>query len=136
MGTQAAPPRGATALRSWLLPLCLAGALTAGCGGVSGAGAGHGAAPPSPRTTSPEELCARIVAHWSRAVLDGDTYGDYQSMGLSNGQYEILRRVVATARTVKRREGAAAAEASIDRGARAGCADRYRRGGAGKGPWQ
>ncbi len=136
MGTQAAPRRGATALGSWLLPLCLAGALTAGCGGASGAGGAHGTATPSPRTTSPEELCARIVAHWSRAVLDGGTYGDYQSMGLSNGQYEILRRVVETARTVKRRQGAAAADESIDRGARAGCADWYRRGGPGKGPWR
>ncbi|MCE0444531.1 hypothetical protein LT493_01245 [Streptomyces tricolor] len=40
---------------------------------------------------SDADLCARLVSSWSRAVLDGDTYGDYQSMGLSHGQYEILR---------------------------------------------
>ncbi|MER6981786.1 hypothetical protein [Streptomyces carpinensis] len=108
MGTQGAPRPGATALGSWLGPVLLAGVLTAGCGGA--AGAGHSAAPgtpppPSPRVTPREELCARIVAHWALRVLDGDTYGDYQSMGLSNGQYEILRRVVDAARSVRQRQG-------------------------------
>ncbi|MGW0820507.1 hypothetical protein [Streptomyces sp. NPDC002845] len=117
----------------------LTGGLATGCGesgpedetttqAVSG--------PPSPSATPPEDLCARIVAHWSREVLDGDTYGDYQSMGLSNGQYDILRDVVDAARAERRRAGAAAAERLIDREARAGCEDWYRDGGPSKGPWQ
>ncbi|MGW0081752.1 hypothetical protein [Streptomyces sp. NPDC003393] len=143
MGTQGAPRPGAAALGSWLAPVLLAGALTAGCNGAadtavsSGHGAGHSTAPPpSPQVTSREELCARIVAHWARQVLDGTTYGDYQSMGLSNGQYEILRRVVDAARPVKRRQGARAADELINRQARAGCADRYRGGGPSEGPWR
>ncbi|MEW2394840.1 hypothetical protein [Streptomyces sp. NPDC046862] len=124
----------------------LSGGLAVGCGG-SGAGEGTPAgaratarsasgSPPSPRATPPEELCARVVAYWSREVLDGDTYGDYQSMGLSNGQYEILRDVVDAARAAKKRESREAAEELIDRGAREGCADWYRDGGPAKGPWQ
>ncbi|GHD84213.1 hypothetical protein [Streptomyces naganishii] len=116
--------------------------LLAGLAGSAGCGAGGGAptaagpsASPSPRTTSAEELCASVVTYWSRKVLDSHTYGDYQSMGLSNGQYEILRQVVDRARSVKRRQGAAAADESIGRGARRGCADWYRAGGPRKGPW-
>ncbi|MGN5378338.1 hypothetical protein ACQ4WX_14980 [Streptomyces lasalocidi] len=70
--------------------------------------------PPPPAPLRPLGLCTRLVSHWSRAVLDGTTYGDYQSMGLSNGQYAILREVVAAARVVKRRQGAAAAR-HVDR---------------------
>ncbi|MEU9341038.1 hypothetical protein AB0D74_07450 [Streptomyces sp. NPDC048278] len=90
----------------------------------------------SPSTTSAAELCASIVAHWSREVLDSDTYGDYQSMGLSNGQYEILRTVVDAARAVERAQGAAAADRLIDRRSRAACAGRYRNGTPTGGPWQ
>ena len=103
------------------------------CAGSGGAGA---RSTPSPTATPPEVLCARIVAHWSREVLDGGTYGDYQSMGLSNGQYEILRSVVDAARAAKKREGAGAADKLIDRQSREGCAAWYRSGGPGKGPWQ
>ncbi|WP_266395856.1 hypothetical protein [Streptomyces sp. NBC_01275] len=115
--------------------------LATGCGD-SGAGQADSAPSttphpsPSPSTTPPEELCTRIVAHWSREVLDSDTYGDYQSMGLSNGQYEILRAVVDAARAEKKRQGADAADELIDREAREGCVDWYRSGGPGKGPWQ
>ncbi|MFE1910963.1 hypothetical protein [Streptomyces anandii] len=110
--------------------------LVAGCG----AGGGPPTAPepsasPSPHSPSAEELCATVVTYWSRKVLDSHTYGDYQSMGLSNGQYEILRQVVDEARAVKKRQGAAAADESIGRGVRLGCADWYRAGGPGKGPW-
>ncbi|MFI1045295.1 hypothetical protein [Streptomyces griseoruber] len=90
----------------------------------------------SPSTISPEELCTRVVAHWSREVLDSHTYGDYQSMGLSNGQYDILRSVVDAARAERKRQGAEAADALIDREARAGCVDRYRSGGPGEGAWR
>ncbi|MCQ9135995.1 hypothetical protein, partial [Streptomyces hilarionis] len=89
---------------------------------------------PPPR--SPEELCARIVAHWSRVMLDSHTYGDYQSMGLSNRQYDVLRSVLDAARTEKKEQGAAAAQKLIDRQARADCADRYRSDGPGESPWR
>lgn len=94
------------------------------------------AASPSPRATPPEELCTRLVAHWSREVLNGDTYGDYQSMGLSNGQYEILREVVDAARTEQERRGEQAALELIDRRAHEGCVEWYRTGGPSNGPWQ
>lgn len=103
------------------------------CAGSGGAGARSTA---SPSATRPEVLCARIVAHWSREVLDAVTYGDYQSMGLSNGQYDILRSVVDAARAAKEREGATAADELIDRQSREACAARYRSGGPGKGPWR
>ncbi|MFF5186294.1 hypothetical protein ACFY30_21390 [Streptomyces sp. NPDC000345] len=113
----------------------LAGVSATACGDP----AGHGTArspSPSPATTAPEELCTRLVAHWSREALDGGTYGDYQSMGLSNGQYEILRSVVDAARAEKKRHGADAADELIDRETRAGCTEWYRSGGPGEGPWQ
>jgi hypothetical protein len=130
----------------------LAVALTTGCGS-SGTTDAHGggrapttatapaptapsASAPSASATPPEVLCTRIVTHWSREVLDGTTYGDYQSMGLSNGQYDILRAVVDAARAEKKRRGADAADQLIDRQARQGCADWYRSGGPGEGPWQ
>ncbi|NEA51917.1 hypothetical protein G3I35_38030, partial [Streptomyces sp. SID10815] len=69
--------------------------------------------PPSPRVTSPARLCADVVAHWARETLDDGVYGDYQSMGLSNGQYEILRRIVAAARPVRQRQGDRAADELI-----------------------
>ena len=91
-------------------------------------------APPSP-STRPEDLCARLVAHWSREALDQDTYGDYQSMGLSNGQYEILMKVVDAARVEQKRRNTQAAEQLIDRRAHELCAERYRDGTPSGGPW-
>jgi hypothetical protein len=117
-----------------LLGLALAaGALATGCGG---SGEAEARSTPSPSATPPEALCTRIVAYWSREVLDSETYGDYQSMGLSNGQYEILRTVVDAARAERKRRGADAADELIGREARAGCTEWYRSGGPGKGPWQ
>ncbi|TLS40928.1 hypothetical protein FE633_39060 [Streptomyces montanus] len=143
MTTGKAPWPGA-AFGSRLGLVLLTGALTAGCGQSDSKDAAAskqdtartGSVSPSPQATPPEDLCTRIVAHWSRRVLDDDTYGDYQSMGLSNGQYEILMDVVDAARTEKEREGARAAERLIDRRARAGCEDWYREGGPSGGPWQ
>ncbi|KUN19170.1 hypothetical protein AQJ23_38185 [Streptomyces antibioticus] len=111
-----------------------------GCGGsgsatTARAGATTTAATPA-TPTPPEDLCTRLVAHWSREVLDQNTYGDYQSMGLSNGQYDILIKVVDAARAEKKKQGAAAADQLIDRQARSGCVRWYRDGGPGKGPWQ
>ncbi|MFD0314316.1 hypothetical protein [Streptomyces flavalbus] len=90
----------------------------------------------APSPTPPEDLCARLVTHWAREVLDTGTYGDYQSMGLSNGQYEILREVVDAARAERGRHGGAAADELIRRRAREGCVDWYRTGGPSGGPWQ
>ncbi|WP_314413209.1 hypothetical protein [Streptomyces sp. DSM 40484] len=89
----------------------------------------------APPVAAPEDLCARLVARWSRKVLAGDTYGDYQSMGLSNRQYEILLDVVDAARAEQRREGGRAAGELIDRTARERCAERYRNGSPTEGPW-
>ncbi|WP_405967031.1 hypothetical protein OG613_13225 [Streptomyces sp. NBC_00015] len=115
----------------------LAGLLATGCGATGSAGASGTPSPSaSASTTPPEELCTRIVAHWSREVLDSTAYGDYQSMGLSNGQYEILRTVVDAARAAKKRQGADAADELIGREAAEGCARRYRSGGPTEGPWQ
>ncbi|WP_445284528.1 hypothetical protein [Streptomyces sp. DSM 118148] len=108
---------------------------TGGPGAPSGPGrAAHDSAAASP--SSDAELCAESVARWSRKVLDSGTYGDYQSMGLSNGQYEILRAVVDAARAAERRQGADAADELIARRARAACADRYRHGVSSGGPWR
>ncbi|MFD5451535.1 hypothetical protein [Streptomyces sp. NPDC127100] len=122
------------------VPLALLTAvLTTACGGGSGTGGAHPATavpPPSPTPVSDAELCVRVVAHWSREVLDGGTYGDYQSMGLSNRQYDILREVVAAARPVLRTQGALAAAELIDRRTRARCAGRPPGGDADGGPWR
>jgi hypothetical protein len=100
-------------------------------------GSGHTGFPqPSPTPVSGAELCVRVVAHWAREVLGGGTYGDYQSMGLSNRQYDILREVVDAARPVRREQGDRAAGESIDRRTRARCAERHGTGGADKGPWR
>ncbi|MFI5566179.1 hypothetical protein ACIA6T_02120 [Streptomyces sp. NPDC051740] len=138
--------RGGTsrALVACFAAALLAGSTVTGCGATgsgpagraSPAGADGGrATPPSPRVTSDEDLCAKLVGHWARQVLNGRTYGDYQSMGLSGGQYDILREVVDSARAAERR-GTADPGQSIDREAREGCAERYRAGGPGKGPWR
>lgn len=131
------------AVLGWGLGLVLlTGPLVAGC---TGSGTADGAAgrsspaittgTPSPRTTSPEELCTRIVAYWSRRQLKHDTNGDYQEMGLSDGQYDILRAVVDAARAERDRGDAGAADRLIDRKAREGCDNWYRTGGPSKGPW-
>ncbi|MFG3151322.1 hypothetical protein ACGF7W_04660 [Streptomyces sp. NPDC048219] len=106
-------------------------------GAAVGAGSGQPGSPrPSPAPASAAELCVRVVTHWSREVLDGGTYGDYQSMGLSNRQYDILREVVEAARPVRREQGARAAGELIDRRTRARCTGRHGDGGAGGGPWR
>ncbi|MGW2961853.1 hypothetical protein ACWDGI_25800 [Streptomyces sp. NPDC001220] len=128
-------PGGATALGLGLA--LLTGCGTTGTTGTPAHTASDSASPSaSPSATSDAALCAAIVAHWSREVLDSGTYGDYQSMGLSNGQYEILRDVVDAARDVKHRQGAAAADRLIERRSRAACTGRYRDGAPTGGPWQ
>ncbi|MGW7257860.1 hypothetical protein [Streptomyces sp. NPDC054834] len=120
----------------------LTGSLAAGCAGSGTAdGAAGRSSPatatgaPSPHATSPEELCTRVVAYWSRRQLKQDTYGDYQSMGLSDGQYDILRDVVDAARAELEHGDADTADRIVDRKARQGCDNWYRTGGPSKGPW-
>ncbi|MFF7857135.1 hypothetical protein [Streptomyces sp. NPDC007904] len=130
---------GASAYGPRLVAALVAGALMTGCGASApgdASGGRTGAASPSPEATSEEELCARLVGHWARRALDNRTYGDYQSMGLSHGQYDILRAAVDAARPVRERRGGDAAHEVMDRRIRTGCAEWYRRGGPSKGPWQ
>ncbi|WP_309141310.1 hypothetical protein [Streptomyces composti] len=139
------PPHGICVLAA----LILSCALAAGCG-TSGPGTASASTPsgpraasasasspsPSPSATSPEAVCVKLVTHWAHEVLAGTAYGDYQSMGLSNGQYEILRDAVATARPVRDSQGPEAARRVIIRQVREGCAERYEDGGPSEGPWQ
>ncbi|MFH8802928.1 hypothetical protein ACH4F6_25560 [Streptomyces sp. NPDC017936] len=137
-------PRSRAALGRLPVLAVLTGGLLAGCGtGAQGAATpGAPSAPgsvsgsPSPGAAPPEVLCARIVGYWSREVLDGTAYGDYQSMGLSDGQYEILRDVVDAARAERERAGRHEAEELIDRETRTACARRYRGGAPTEGPWR
>ncbi|GAA3138835.1 hypothetical protein GCM10010521_26520 [Streptomyces rameus] len=92
-----------------------------------------GATAPAP--ASDAGLCARLVVHWAREALDGATYGDYQSMGLSHGQYEILMDVVDAGRAVRRRQGRPAADELMRHRARTACAARYRHGAPTGSPW-
>lgn len=114
--------------------------MAAGCGPSGRAGAPAPSLPPSPApspsATAPKDVCARIVAHWAREVLDGTAYGDYQSMGLSNGQYDILRDAVTAARPVRERQGTAAAHDVIVRHVGEACAARHRAGGPDEGAWR
>lgn len=48
------------------------------------------------------ESCVANVVYWVPKVLSGDgasQYGDYQTMGLSGGEYEALREALDTLRT-------------------------------------
>ncbi|MEV6739846.1 hypothetical protein AB0N14_24060 [Streptomyces sp. NPDC051104] len=137
MRTGGVPRPGLTACEVWLGLAPLTSAVATGCRTSGQSDATSRAASPStsPRATPDEELCTRVVAHWSRKVLDTHTYGDHQSMGLSNGQYEILRTVVDAARAEKRLQIPEAASKLIGRQAREGCAAWYRTGGPSKGPW-
>ncbi|WP_406305626.1 hypothetical protein OHA61_29785 [Streptomyces sp. NBC_00885] len=126
------PSRGGLLL---VCALAFAIAALAGCGGGS---RGEGRSSPSPRTTSPQELCEQLISHWARVVLDGGKQSnlDYQAMGLSDGQNRILLDVTAAARAEQRRQGQAAARKLIDSQAAARCTERYRGGMPTSGPWQ
>ncbi|MGY0066688.1 hypothetical protein ACWZEH_07620 [Streptomyces sp. QTS137] len=131
------PPLLTTAVPAALVTVLLA----AGCGPSGRAGTPapslSSASPASsPSATAPEDVCVRIVTHWAREALDGTAYGDYQSMGLSNGQYDILRDAVDAARPTRERQGASAAHDVIGRHVREACAERYRTGGPDEGAWR
>ncbi|MGW5089424.1 hypothetical protein [Streptomyces coelicoflavus] len=147
MGRGGALRPGLAALAALALVMAVA---AAGCGGRGGSGDPAGAstgtahsAPMSPATSGPPrppsraELCVSAVGYWAHEMLDGGKpYGDYQSMGLSNRQYDILRQVVEAARAAKRTQGVRAAEELIGHQAREACAEGYRDGGPSHGPWR
>ncbi|MFE2247420.1 hypothetical protein [Streptomyces lavendulae] len=96
---------------------------------------------PAPRTTTPQELCASLIVHWADITLDGAdgrdaVHLDYQSMGLSGDQYEILRAVLDEARAVRLTDGPEAAHALTAREAGRRCAERHRQGTPTGGPWR
>ncbi|MFI2349114.1 hypothetical protein ACH492_19090 [Streptomyces sp. NPDC019443] len=105
-----------------------------GCGD----GGPTSSASPAPRSTPPQELCERLISHWARVVLDGGEQAnlDYQAMGLSGGQNEILLDVVTAARAEQKRQGTDAARKLIDRQAADRCTERHRGGTPTGGPWQ
>nr|WP_086705527.1 hypothetical protein [Streptomyces sp. BJ20] len=131
----------AGAFRAPLLAVLVAALTATGCAAEGSRTARAPSPPPStadtpsPKATSDVDLCVSIVRHWSREVLDGRGYGDYQSMGMSGGQYDILREVVDAARAA-RRQGARDVDRLTERQARAGCTAWYRSGGPGEGPWR
>ncbi|MFF4228398.1 hypothetical protein [Streptomyces sp. NPDC001820] len=108
-------------------------AVLTGCGGSP-----TNSASPTPRITPPQELCGRLISHWARVALDGGEQAglDYQAMGLSGGQNEILLDVTAAARAEQKRQGTAAARKLIDTMAAVRCAERHRSGSPTGGPWQ
>ncbi|WP_193776201.1 hypothetical protein [Streptomyces sp. E2N166] len=154
MGRGKAPWPGAAARRLRCAPGLLALALTlptaalgSGCGnsGAERPGSGDTARPtasasasaPAQGSLSPAELCTSAVGYWAREILAGSTpYGDYQSMGLSNPQYDILRKVVDAAQATERDQGPRAADELIGRQVRDSCAAHYRTGAPSDGPWQ
>jgi hypothetical protein len=117
----------------------LAAVSAAGCGDSDAQGEAPrtrtSANSPSPSATPPAQLCTQIIGYWARRSLTGDTYGDYQSMGLSDGQYEILRKAVDAARAERERTDTKTAERLIDRRAGELCEERYRNGEPSGGPW-
>ncbi|WP_395572545.1 hypothetical protein [Streptomyces sp. BK79] len=139
--TRRAPAPIPRALTLATLACSLSLATACGTSGPDGPGSPAASRETAAATTrqplSPADLCVTAVQYWAREIMDGATpYGDYQSMGLSNRQYDVLREVVAAARTARREQGSAAAERLIAHQARETCADRYRDGGPADGPWR
>ncbi|MFI8099977.1 hypothetical protein [Streptomyces sp. NPDC086023] len=139
-------PRGALTKRTAraLAALALCAAAPTSCTtpdsptGPAARSAARSAAAPAPAPTTPRELCVHLVSYWAARILDGGPHAhfDYQEMGLSGGQYEILRTALAAARAVRPPGDTAAAHLAAGEEARRGCADRYRHGTPSGGPWQ
>ncbi|MFD5145480.1 hypothetical protein [Streptomyces sp. NPDC058401] len=133
MGSGPAPRRALAAAAT----TALLAAAPLGC-------AGGGPATPRPTASAPpapQDLCTRLITHWAGVVLDAGegkdaVHLDYQAMGLSGGQNDILRAVLADARAERDAKGPAAAHELTAREAERRCADRYRSGAPTDGPWQ
>ncbi|MFB6523309.1 hypothetical protein [Streptomyces sp. NPDC056401] len=133
MGSGPAPRRALAAAAT----TALLAAAPLGC-------AGGDPAPPPPSTSAPpapQEVCTRLITHWAGVILDAGEGEDavrldYQSMGLSGGQNDILRAVLADARAERDAKGPQAARELTAREAERRCADRYRSGAPTDGPWQ
>ncbi|MZD57286.1 hypothetical protein [Streptomyces sp. SID5606] len=138
MGRGRAPWPGAAGRRLLLSALLAVTAATAlSCAGSPGPEAGSGTGGASPEPPSPGEACVSGVVHWARALLDGaEPYGDHQSMGLSNRQYDILREVVAAARDAVRVQGDRHARELTDRQVREACEKEYADGTPDEGGWR
>ncbi|OWA04264.1 hypothetical protein B9W62_29050 [Streptomyces sp. CS113] len=146
MGRGGALRRGRTPRRGRAALTLVTAVVVVGCGSGDGAGGSAGSAHGASASAAPSasrqplsgaELCVSAVGYWAREMLDGgEPYGDYQSMGLSNRQYDILREVVDEARAAQRDQGARTARELLDRRVRQACADGYRDGGPSRGPWQ
>lgn len=132
MGSGPAPRRAAATAAT---TLSLAAALL-GCAATGPTGA---PATTLPAPAPPEQVCTQLITHWAGRILDaGDddaVHLDYQSMGLSGGQNEILLAVLADARAEQRAKGPAAAHELSAREAQRRCAERYRSGTPTDGPW-
>ncbi|MFF3210402.1 hypothetical protein ACFYYB_07030 [Streptomyces sp. NPDC002886] len=132
MGSGPAPRRALAAATTALLA-----AAPLGC-----AGGDPAAAPPATSAPpAPQDVCTRLITHWAGVILDAGEGKDavrldYQSMGLSGGQNDILRAVLADARAERDARGPAAARELTAREAERRCADRYRSGAPTGGPWQ
>ncbi|MGW1775756.1 hypothetical protein [Streptomyces sp. NPDC002104] len=141
MGSGPAPRRALAAAAT----TALLAAAPLGCAGGTPGTTARPSAPPAPRASpapqAPQDVCTRLITHWAGVILDAgegrDAVAlDYQSMGLSGGQNDILRAVLADARTERDAKGPAAARELTAREAGRRCADRYRSGGPTDGPWQ
>ena len=97
----------------------LAVALVAGCSSQHAA-----TAAPASSGVSLADECASAIAYWTgQALTPGADQGyDYQEMGLSATEYQILLAVIPLARPVARQSGVAAAQAFAQRTARPRCA--------------
>ncbi|WP_328298060.1 hypothetical protein OG389_09720 [Streptomyces sp. NBC_00435] len=138
MGSGPAPRRisAAAATKTALLAAALLGCSPGNP--QDSAGPGPGTTPPP---MPPEQVCTLLITQWAGRILDageGDDAVrlDYQSMGLSGGQNDILRAVVADARAEQRAKGPAAAHELTAREVGRRCAERYRSGAPTDGPWQ
>ncbi|WP_371615346.1 hypothetical protein [Streptomyces sp. NBC_00454] len=137
MGSGPAPWRAAATAATTAL---LAAALL-GCAGPDPSGTRPATAP---APAAPEKLCTDLIVHWAGVILEaGENPGDddaghldYQSMGLSGGQNDILLAVLADARAEQRAKGPTAARELTAREAQRRCAERYRSGTPTGGPWQ
>ena len=103
---------------------CGAALLLAACGG----------APPRPaalpttssRLRTPAEACALQVGYWASELLDAksDKGYDYQEMGLTDADYQLVLAITGQARKVRRTAGRAEALAFVKREAQRRCASR------------